>query len=123
VPYLIAANPVNYGRPWRLNCAEALAAASFIVGLDEVAERLLSKFGWSDSFMTLNKCVATVLDTIRAYVSSYLGRSLIAIEPVSQPRMSSICRKKYWQSFRMNMMPGISQVRYGPLHIQSKSQC
>jgi len=55
LPYLIAANPVNYGRPWRLNCVEALAAALFVVGLDEVAERLLSKFGWGDSFMTLNK--------------------------------------------------------------------
>jgi len=55
LPYLIAANPVNYGRPWRLNCVEALAAALLIVGLDEMAEKLISKFGWSNSFMMLNK--------------------------------------------------------------------
>ena len=32
VPYLIAGNPVNHGKPWRLNCAEALAAAFDIIG-------------------------------------------------------------------------------------------
>ncbi|KAF8328176.1 uncharacterized protein EI90DRAFT_2998135 [Cantharellus anzutake] len=55
LPYLIAANPVNYGKPWRLNCVEALAAALSIVGLDDMSERLLAKFGWGHSFTALNQ--------------------------------------------------------------------
>lgn len=54
LPYLVATNPVNYGKPWRLNCVEALAAAFYIVGLDEYAEILLSKFSWGHSFWKVN---------------------------------------------------------------------
>ena len=44
VPFLIATNPVNYGRPWRLNCVEALAAAFYITGHDAWAELLCVEF-------------------------------------------------------------------------------
>lgn len=40
VPFLIASNPVNYGKPWRLNCVEALAAGFYLTGHDDWAEVL-----------------------------------------------------------------------------------
>ncbi|EOR00859.1 Ribosome biosis protein tsr3 [Wallemia ichthyophaga EXF-994] len=55
LPYLIATNPVNYGKPWRLNCVEALAATFFLTGFDMCAETLLSKFSWGHSFLKVNK--------------------------------------------------------------------
>jgi pre-rRNA-processing protein TSR3 len=54
VPYLIAANPTNYGRPWRLNCVEALAACFYICGHTEWAEQVLSSFSYGDAFLEIN---------------------------------------------------------------------
>ena len=61
MPYLIAANPVNYGKPYKLTCLEATAAALYITGQDEHAADMLTKFTWGDSFMKLNG------DIIRRY--------------------------------------------------------
>ena len=54
VPYLLATNPVNYGKPWKLNCVEALAAAFYITGYENYGRRLLQDFGWGDSFWKVN---------------------------------------------------------------------
>ncbi|XP_072940828.1 18S rRNA aminocarboxypropyltransferase [Epargyreus clarus] len=67
LPFLVAANPINYGKPYQLSCVEALAAAMFITGHKQEAKFYLSKFSWGHSFLELN---SEVLDLYAACTDS-----------------------------------------------------
>ena len=54
LPYLVAANQTNYGKPWRLNCVEALAACFAICGHHDWAEQVLSPFSYGEAFLDIN---------------------------------------------------------------------
>ncbi|KAL1890675.1 ribosome biogenesis protein tsr3 [Ceratocystis pirilliformis] len=57
LPYLVAANTVNYGKPWRLNCAEAMAAAFAICGHLDWAETILEPFSYGQAFLDINETI------------------------------------------------------------------
>jgi len=54
LPYLIASNPVNWGRPMELNSAEAVVASLYILNEKEQALDIAKRFGWGTEFMRLN---------------------------------------------------------------------
>jgi pre-rRNA-processing protein TSR3 len=55
LPYLLAANPVNYGKAFQLSTAEALAASLFIMGHENHCLKILGKFKWGPGFLALNE--------------------------------------------------------------------
>ena len=54
LPYLLASNPINWGRPMELNSAEAVMASLIILGQREQAEKFLGRFNWAPEFIRLN---------------------------------------------------------------------
>ncbi|MGB9841444.1 MAG: DUF367 family protein [Candidatus Bathyarchaeales archaeon] len=54
LPILLAGNPVNYSKATKLTTAEALAAALYIAGFKDDAQRVLSIFVWGHTFFELN---------------------------------------------------------------------
>ena len=81
LPFLVAANPVNYGKPCELSCVEAIAAVMYLTGFDSIADFYLGKFSWGHSFPSLNKDLLesyavckTSVEIIRAQ-TDFLARS------------------------------------------------
>lgn len=74
LPYLVAANPVNFGRPLQLTTVEALAAALCLFGERDHAERILSKFRWGETFLELND------EPLRRYADCADSTEVVAIQ-------------------------------------------
>ena len=74
LPFLVAANPVNYGRPFQLTTVEALAAALTILGERTKAIRLLGKFRWGETFLELNA------EPLRRYASAHDSTEVVEIQ-------------------------------------------
>jgi Uncharacterized conserved protein len=55
LPFLVAANPVNFGRPWKLTSVEAFAAALIILGQPLQARTILSSVNWGIRFLEVNE--------------------------------------------------------------------
>jgi len=60
LPFMVAANSVNYGRPFKLTCAEACAATLFICGKEDAARLVMEEFSYGEEFFKINHEVLTM---------------------------------------------------------------
>ena len=74
LPFLVAANPVNYGRPFRLTTVEAFAGALSIIGERERAADLLELFTWGHTFLELND------EPLRRYADCADSAAVVAVQ-------------------------------------------
>lgn len=74
LPYLLAANPVNYGKPCKLSTAEALAAGLYIVGYKKDARYLMEGFKWGENFFALN------FELLEAYADAKSSLEVVQIQ-------------------------------------------
>jgi rRNA small subunit aminocarboxypropyltransferase len=74
LPFLVAANPVNFGRPCMLSSVEALAAALFIIGEEQQARDILGKVSWGIRFLEVNK------EPLELYAGAKDSTEVVAIQ-------------------------------------------
>lgn len=74
LPLLLAANPVNWGKPGRLTTAEALATVLYLIGRKEQAKEVLGAFRWGERFFELNQ------EPLDAYASATTSAELVALQ-------------------------------------------
>ena len=74
LPLLLAANPVNWGKPGKLSTVEALAASLYLMGRIDQARELLSKFRWGERFLELNH------EPLEAYGNAMSSAELVALQ-------------------------------------------
>uniref|UniRef100_A0A0K2V6N2 18S rRNA aminocarboxypropyltransferase n=1 Tax=Lepeophtheirus salmonis TaxID=72036 RepID=A0A0K2V6N2_LEPSM len=106
LPYLVAANPVNYGKPCKLNCVEALAAAMYIVGMKEEAAFYLGKFSWGHSFIELNQVL------LEAYSEAKDSQQVLSAQNQFLEKEKEALDKKRNEEYVMDLPPSYSSSEY-----------
>jgi len=55
LPFLVAVNPINFGKAFKLTCAEAFSASLFLAGFEKEAFFIMNFFKWGENFFKINK--------------------------------------------------------------------
>lgn len=74
LPFLVAANPINFGRPFALTTAEALAGAVAILGDRDRAAAVLAPLRWGETFLELNA------EPLRRYAACADSSEVVAVQ-------------------------------------------
>ena len=74
LPFLIAANPVNYGTPMKLSTAEAIASALYILERKAQAKQIMALYKWGPNFLELNN------ELLEAYLAQETSEQIVKVQ-------------------------------------------
>ena len=74
LPFLIATNPVNYGKPCILSTVEAVSATLYITRFKDEAKDILDGFKWGHTFLELNH------DLLEAYSEADTSKDVVRVQ-------------------------------------------
>jgi len=74
LPFLLAANPLHWGRAMELTTMEAFAAALWILGEAGQARELLGSYTWGEQFLVLNA------EPLKAYAACRTSSEVVAAQ-------------------------------------------
>ena len=74
LPFLVATNPVNYGKPCILSTVEAVSATLYITRFKDEAKEILEGFKWGHTFLELNH------DLLEAYSEAENSAEVVQIQ-------------------------------------------
>ncbi len=72
LPFLVAANPVNFGKAFKLTSLEAVAASLYILGNREQARDVSNIYNWALHFLEFNK------EPLEDYASAETSAEVVA---------------------------------------------
>ena len=55
LPFMVAVNPVNFGKAFKLSCAEAFSACLYLGGFEKEARFIMDHFKWGAHFFKINE--------------------------------------------------------------------
>lgn len=79
LPFLVAANPTRFGKPFELSTVEAFAAALVILGHREAAERIMAIFPWAQTFFEVNA------EPLAAYAAAETSSEVVQAQELFLP--------------------------------------
>lgn len=115
LPFLVAANPVNYGRPLRLTCAEAVAAALYIMRYRDAARDVLGCFIWGEAFFDINA------DLLEKYAEQEDSAGVVRVQNEHIEAVEEEARRR--KSVGYGVIPELDELDEGEDEGEDDSEC
>ena len=125
LPWLVAANTVNYGVPGKMSCAEAAAATLYICGRVDAAKAVMAEFGWGSEFIRVNKELLEIYRQCKDADEVVDAHGVVRMDPNARAELEDILPKPAEQQYMVAVEPpdmkkgDVVEIRRDPKTLES----